>query len=68
MGETLITELLRYCKTTYGIDLSRLSSTRESALCEDLYAEVPGGPGARRAATVVRSNPTHAAAGLLSAR
>ena len=28
MGETLITELLRYCKTTYGIDLSRMSSAR----------------------------------------
>ena len=29
MGETLIAELLRYCKTTYGIDLSRLSSARD---------------------------------------
>ena len=35
MGETLITELLRYCKTTYGIDLSRMSSARDL-----LYAEI----------------------------
>ena len=46
MGETLITELLRYCKTTYGIDLSRTEQRAGSALCGDLYAEVPGGPGA----------------------
>ena len=37
MGETLITELLRYCKTTYGIygiDLSRSSSARDLLTAE----------------------------------
>ena len=29
MDETLIAELLRYCRTTYGIDLSRSSSARD---------------------------------------
>ena len=34
MGETLITELLRYCKTTYGNDLSRSSSARDLLTAE----------------------------------
>ena len=34
MGETLVAELLRYCKTTYGIDLSRLSSARDLLTAE----------------------------------
>ena len=37
MGETLIAELLRYCKTTYGIygiDLSRSSSARDLLTAE----------------------------------
>ena len=34
MGETLITELLRYCKTTYGNDLSRSSSARDLLAAE----------------------------------
>ena len=33
MGETLITELLRYCKSTYGNDLSR-SSARDLLAAE----------------------------------
>ena len=34
MGETLVAELLRYCKTTYGNDLSRSSRARDLLTAE----------------------------------
>ena len=34
MSETLITELLRYCKTSYGVDLTKWSSARDLLTAE----------------------------------
>ena len=34
MSETLVTELLRYCKTRYGIDLNRFSGARDLLTAE----------------------------------
>ena len=70
MGETLIAELLRYCKTTYGIDLSRLSSARDLSSAQIRMLKSPvalGGPrcngGAHSLVTVmwVRGHPQRGA-------
>ena len=34
MSETLVTELLRYCKTAYGVDLSKDSRARDLLTAE----------------------------------
>ena len=54
MDETLIAELLWYCRTTYGIDLRQVEQRAGSAQRGDLFAEVPGEAWASRDATLVR--------------
>ena len=45
MSETLVTELLRYCKTRYGIDLNRFSGARDLLTAETcLQGASPAAP------------------------
>ena len=56
MSETLVTELLRYCKTAYGVDLSKDSRARDPADGRVVFVEVADRGGARCDAVAGVSN------------